>query len=83
MAERADTSSRGASSARDRLIELRDEIRRAIDYRSFFLRYCPDAKPTGKRLHTFCPIPSHRHTGKGSPSLSVDLTRGLFHCFEF
>jgi DNA primase catalytic core len=64
------------------LRELRDEIRRVIDYRSFFLRYCPDARPAGKRLHTHCPIPSHQHTGKGSPSLSIDLARGLFHCFS-
>jgi DNA primase len=80
MAGRADTP-RGAS-ARDRLIVLRDEIRRVIDYRGFFLRYCPDAKPAGNRLHTHCPIPSHRHTGRGSPSLSIDLSRGLFHCFS-
>jgi DNA primase len=66
----------------DELRELRDEIRRRIDYRSFFLRYCPGAKPTGTRLHTHCPIPAHGHSGKGSPSLSIDLSRGLFHCFS-
>jgi DNA primase len=81
MAGRADTG-RGASPARERLFELRDEIRRVIDYRGFFLRYCPDAKPSGNRLHTLCPIPSHKHTGRGSPSLSIDLSRGLFHCFS-
>jgi DNA primase len=67
----------------ERLLALRDEIKRAIDYRSFFLRYCPDpVRPTGPRFHALCPIPSHAHTGKGSPSLSVDTSRGLFQCFS-
>jgi DNA primase len=29
-----------------------------------------------------CPIPSHAHSGTGNPSFSVDLARGLFHCFS-
>ncbi len=29
-----------------------------------------------------CPIPAHNHSGEGNPSLSVDLARGLFHCFS-
>ncbi|HEX8161188.1 MAG TPA: CHC2 zinc finger domain-containing protein [Pyrinomonadaceae bacterium] len=67
----------------ERLLALRDEIKRAIDYRSFFLRYCPDpVRPSGTRFHALCPIPSHAHTGKGSPSLSVDTSRGLFQCFS-
>jgi DNA primase len=67
----------------ERLLALRDEIKRAIDYRSFFLRYCPDpVRPSGSRFHALCPIPSHAHTGKGSPSLSVDTSRGLFQCFS-
>ncbi|MCA1615860.1 MAG: hypothetical protein LC800_17520, partial [Acidobacteria bacterium] len=77
MAGPADTGTRGGS-----LLDLRDEVRRAIDYRAFFLGYCPRATLTGARLQTLCPIPSHRHSGKGSPSLSVDLARGLFHCFS-
>ena len=64
------------------LLGLRDAVRRAIDYRAFYLRYCPRAVPAGARLQTLCPIPSHHHSGKGSPSLSVDLARGLFHCFS-
>ena len=81
MAEPADT--RGGPEARARLLRLRDEIRRVIDYRSFFLRYCPGATSTGAaRLHAPCPLPAHGHTGRGSPSLSVDLARGLFHCFS-
>jgi DNA primase len=64
------------------LRELRDEIKRVIDYRSFYTRYCPGAHQTGQRLQALCPIPAHSHTGRGHPSLSVDLTRGLFHCFS-
>ncbi|HYP02030.1 MAG TPA: CHC2 zinc finger domain-containing protein [Pyrinomonadaceae bacterium] len=67
---------------RERLLVLRDEIKRVIDYRSFYLRYCPNAHPASGRLQTLCPIPAHAHSGRGHPSLSVDLTRGLFHCFS-
>lgn len=69
-------------SGRERLLTLRDAIKRVIDYRTFYLRYCPHAHPVGSRLQTLCPIPSHAHSGKGQPGLSVDLTRGLFHCFS-
>ena len=64
------------------LLKLRDEIKRVIDYRSFYLRYCPNAVQSGARFQTLCPIPTHRHSGQGHPSLSIDLTRGLFHCFS-
>lgn len=65
------------------LRELCEEVKRRIDYRSFFMRYCrADARATGDRLHARCPIPSHRHSGQGSHSLSIDLRRGLFHCFS-
>jgi DNA primase len=66
----------------DRLRALRDDIKRVIDYRSFYLRYCPNAHQTGGRLQALCPIPAHKHSGQGHPSLSIDLTRGLFHCFS-
>ena len=33
-------------------------------------------------MQTLCPIPAHSHSGKGHPSLSIDLQRGLFHCFS-
>src|SRR5215210_7113680 len=65
-----------------RLRQLSDEIKSRLDYRSFYLRYCPEARPTGSRLQTLCPIPTHSHSGKGHPSLSIDLQRGLFHCFS-
>ncbi|HZI17436.1 MAG TPA: CHC2 zinc finger domain-containing protein [Pyrinomonadaceae bacterium] len=68
--------------APERLRALRDEIKRRIDYRAYYLRYCPEAKQSGARLHALCPIPTHRHSGKGSPSLSVDLQHGLFNCFS-
>ncbi len=74
--------SRDGESAPRRWLELRYEIKRRIDYRSFYLRYCPEARQTGARLHSLCPIPAHAHSGKGHPSLSVDLQQGLFNCFS-
>ena len=61
---------------------MSEEVKSRLDYRSFYLRYCPDARANGARLHTLCPIPSHSHSGKGHKSLSIDLQRGLFHCFS-
>src|SRR3954470_24009226 len=69
-------------AAPEHLRELRDEVKRVIDYRTFYARYCPEARASGSRLHGFCPIPSHAHTGRGHPSLSVDLQQGLFNCFS-
>ncbi|HEX8558450.1 MAG TPA: toprim domain-containing protein [Pyrinomonadaceae bacterium] len=66
----------------EKLRELRDEVKRAIDYRAFYLRYCPEARASGARLHGHCPIPAHAHSGEGRPSLSVDLQHGLFNCFS-
>jgi DNA primase len=66
----------------ERLRRLRDEIKRRIDYRSFYLRYCPDARHAGARLHALCPIPAHAHSRRGHPSLSIDLQQGLFNCFS-
>jgi DNA primase len=74
--------SREGGKALQRWLELRDEIKRRIDYRSFYLRYCPEARQAGARLHSLCPIPAHAHSGKGHPSLSVDLQQGLFNCFS-
>lgn len=68
--------------APERLRRLRDEIKRRIDYRSFYARYCPEARQAGPRLQSLCPIPAHSHSGKGHPSLSVDLQHGLFNCFS-
>ena len=63
---------------------LCEEIKSRLDYRRFYLRFCTAerAAPSGARLQTRCPIPSHAHSGTGNPSLSVDLARGLFHCFS-
>ena len=73
---------RPEGGAPDDLRELRDEVKRRIDYRSFYLRYCPEARASGARLHALCPIPAHAHSGEGRPSLSVDLQQGLFNCFS-
>ncbi|MET0646863.1 MAG: CHC2 zinc finger domain-containing protein [Pyrinomonadaceae bacterium] len=68
--------------APEELRELRDEVKRCIDYRAFYLRYCPEARASGARLQSLCPIPAHAHSGKGHPSLSIDLQQGLFNCFS-
>lgn len=73
---------RASETPQERLRRLRDEIKRVVDYRSFYLRYCPDARQAGARLQSLCPIPSHKHSGKGHPSLSIDLQHGLFNCFS-
>ena len=65
-----------------RLRQLSDEVKSRLDYRSFYQGFCPDARPSGSRMQTLCPIPAHGHSGKGHPSLSIDLQRGLFHCFS-
>ena len=70
------------SEARRRLWLLRDEIKQRIDYRSFYHHYCLNARFSGTHFHTQCPILAHAHSGRGSPSFSVDLHRGLFHCFS-
>jgi DNA primase len=61
---------------------LAELVKARIDYASFFLRYFPHAKVASSRIVTLCPIPSHGHSGKGQPCLSIDLSRGLFHCFS-
>lgn len=66
----------------ERLRQLSEEIKSRLDYRSFYQRYCPDARSSNARMQTLCPIPAHTHSGKGHPSLSIDLARGLFHCFS-
>jgi DNA primase len=66
-----------------RLRLLSEEIKARLDYRSFYARYCQhQARVSANRLQSLCPIPQHSHSGRGSPSLSVDLDRGLFHCFS-
>src|SRR5829696_4485613 len=72
----------GSESPQERLRRLRDEIKQRVDYRSFYLRYCPEARQSGARLHALCPIPAHAHSGKGHPSLSIDVQQGLFNCFS-
>jgi len=66
----------------EKLRRLRDEVKRRIDYRAFYTRYCPEARQSGARLQSLCPIPAHAHSGKGHPSLSIDVQQGLFNCFS-
>jgi DNA primase len=66
----------------ERLRRLSEEVKSRLDYRSFYLRFCRDAQTSGARMQTLCPIPTHSHSGKGHKSLSIDLKRGLFHCFS-
>src|SRR5256885_2387840 len=61
--------------------DLARYVKSQIDIRSFFGRYVSDLPAAGAKAHARCPIPSHKHQGKGSPELSLDLDRGLFHCF--
>lgn len=66
-------------------VEIRtqcDEIKRRLDHKSFYLHYCPEAQISGEHLKANCPIPEHHHSGNGKPGLSVDLRRGLYHCFS-
>lgn len=70
------------SEARRRLWLLRDEIKQCVDYQFFYKHYCINARFSGTHLHAHCPILAHAHSGRGSPSFSVDLHRGLFHCFS-
>src|ERR1043166_6642561 len=70
------------AGAPERLRELRDEVKRVMDYRSFYARYCPDAGRTGAPLPRPAPIPAPPPAGKGHPRLPVDLKHGLFNCFS-
>lgn len=67
---------------RDELRELSEEIKRRVDYRVFFSRYCKSARISHNTLRSRCPLTSHNHSGKGAPSFSVDLRQGLYHCFS-
>ena len=62
--------------------ELNEAVKAQLDNRAFYLRYCRRARSSGGRLKALCPIPTHEHTGLGQQSLSVDLRRGLWHCFS-
>lgn len=65
------------------LRELCEEVKSRLDYRAFYGRYCQDGRTrSSAQFQALCPIPAHAHSGRGHPSLSVDLRRGLFHCFS-
>lgn len=64
--------------ARERLRELCERVKQAMDYRVFYA--CYNLRFDGARA--MCPIVAHHHSGRGAASLSVDTKRGLFHCFS-
>lgn len=68
--------------SRERLRLLCEEIKSVIDYQTFYANYAKGTRISGGRLQGLCPIPSHTHSGTGQPGFSVDLARGLFHCFS-
>lgn len=84
MPQTTERAQRGKSAedARERLRVLSEQIKSVIDYRAFYMSFATVIRTSGGRLHGRCPIPSHAHSGTGNPSLSVDLGRGLFHCFS-
>jgi DNA primase len=57
-------------------------IKSRVDYPRAFLQHFPGARVRNNRIQVICPIPSHGHSGRGNPGLSIDLQRGLFHCFS-
>ena len=65
-----------------RLRQLSEEIKERIDYRSFYGRYCPKPSRISSNRRNRSAASHHNHSGRGNPSLSVDLERGLFHCFS-
>jgi DNA primase len=67
---------------RRELRELGEAVKARIDYRAFYLRYCRRARSSGDKFKSLCPIPAHEHSGLGQHSLSVDVRRGLWHCFS-
>ena len=74
----------GEGNGAGRWRALGEEVKARLDYREFYGRYCPAVTrhSSGAGAHALCPIPSHAHSGKGSPGLSVGLRRGFFHCFS-
>jgi len=64
------------------LTELRQLLKDFRWYHELYLQFFPGARVVKDRLLVHCPIPSHGHSGRGQAGLSIDLTRGLFHCFS-
>ena len=53
--------------APEKLRELRDEVKRRIDYRSFYLRYCPEARAVRRAPANALPHPRARAQRQGPP----------------
>src|SRR5882762_4606260 len=64
------------------LTELRQLLKDFRWYQELYLQFFPGARVVKDRLLVHCPIPSHGHSGRGQAGLSIDLSRGLFHCFS-
>ena len=64
------------------LTELRRLLKDFRQYVELYLQFFPGARVVKDRLLVHCSIPSHGHSGRGQAGLSIDLTRGLFHCFS-
>jgi DNA primase len=76
------TDEGGMESDNQNIRRQSELIRNLVDYAAFFGVYFPNARPRSGKLQVVCPIPSHGHSGRGQPGLSIDLKRGLFHCFS-
>jgi DNA primase len=62
--------------------ELHELVKAELDPRKFYIRYFPNARVSNSRIRVACQIPSHAHSGKGHPGLSINFRNGLFHCFS-
>lgn len=54
-----------------------DELKSKIDYFEFYSKYLPDLTQKGKLAWACCPFHGDKH-----PSLSVDVSTGLFRCWS-
>lgn len=56
------------------------ELRKQLRFEDVLRHYGIEVRRKGEQHQGFCPLPNHN--GKGnSPSFSVNLERGIFHCF--
>lgn len=56
------------------------ELRANLDTESVLTHYGVEIKKKGDQHMGFCPLPGHGGSRK-SPSFSVNLAKGIFHCF--
>lgn len=61
------------------------ELRQQLRFQDVLRHYGVQLKVRGERASGFCPLPGHRNSREGkpcSPSFSVHLPKGIFHCFS-